>query len=161
MDDWIRAAGPFNVHARAVQHGRLAQSLQLRMQGLEEGSWVARAGLSGNVCGVRRKGKRSALVDHQSKNREHRQLADALAPRGPQVALVAGMAQRLPGKVAIVTGAPFASHCSSGYRPLQLAAGRRTRRISACLLRPSHLMLQASSAAAGQLLECFPTAWLL
>jgi hypothetical protein len=66
-----------------------------------------------------RKGKRSALVDHQSKNREHRQLADALAPRGPQVAFVAGMAQRLPGKVAIVTGDPLASPVVGIVAPVQ------------------------------------------
>ena len=51
-----------------------------------------------------RKGKRSALVDHQAKNREHKQLVEAMESSIKRVMLVAGVAQRLAGKVAIVTG---------------------------------------------------------
>lgn len=59
-----------------------------------------------------RKGKRSALVDHQTKNREHKQLVEAMETNLKRVMLVAGVAQRLLGKVAIVTGEPkaFSQH---------------------------------------------------
>ncbi|BDA51010.1 probable 5-keto-D-gluconate 5-reductase at C-terminar half [Coccomyxa sp. Obi] len=51
-----------------------------------------------------RKGKRSALVDHQSKNKEHKQLVAEMESGMKHVMLMAGTAQRLQGKVAIVTG---------------------------------------------------------
>ena len=51
-----------------------------------------------------RKGKRSALVDHQSKNKEHKLLVQDMEAGLKRVMLVAGVAQRLLGKVAIVTG---------------------------------------------------------
>ena len=53
-----------------------------------------------------RKGKRSALVDHQTKNKEHKQLVQDMELGLKRVMLVGGVAQRLLGKVAIVTGAP-------------------------------------------------------
>lgn len=52
-----------------------------------------------------RKGKRSALVDHQTKNKEHKQLVQDMELGLKRVMLVGGVAQRLLGKVAIVTGA--------------------------------------------------------
>jgi hypothetical protein len=54
---------------------------------------------------VRRKGKRSALVDHQAKNKEHKALVAEMETGLKRVMLVAGVAQRLLGKVAVVTGA--------------------------------------------------------
>lgn len=51
-----------------------------------------------------RKGKRSALVDHQTKNKEHKQLVQDMELGLKRVMLVGGVAQRLLGKVAIVTG---------------------------------------------------------
>ncbi|KAK9827478.1 hypothetical protein WJX74_004898 [Apatococcus lobatus] len=50
------------------------------------------------------KGKRSALVDHQTKNKEHKQLSQEMEMGLKRVMLVAGVSQRLLGKVAIVTG---------------------------------------------------------
>ena len=76
-------------------------------------SWVAKGPLTGmmNLAEERyvvsdsyRKGKRSALVDHQTKNREHKILVEAMATSMKRVMLVGGVAQRLMGKVAIVTG---------------------------------------------------------
>ena len=61
-----------------------------------------------------RKGKRSALVDHQTKNREHKQLVESMETSLKRVMLVAGVAQRLLGKVAIVTGTALAPFCVSG-----------------------------------------------
>lgn len=57
-----------------------------------------------------RKGKRSALVDHASKNRHHKLLVAEMQQAVSKVACVSGVAQRLVNKVAIVTGA--------GVRPL-------------------------------------------
>ncbi len=57
--------------------------------------------------GLCRKGKRSALVDHQSKNKEHKQLVAEMESGLKHVMLMAGTAQRLLGKVAIITGDPF------------------------------------------------------
>ena len=51
-----------------------------------------------------RKGKRSALVDHQTKNKEHKQLVQDMELGLKRVMLVGGVAQRLLGKVAIITG---------------------------------------------------------
>ena len=51
-----------------------------------------------------RKGKRSALVDHQTKNKEHKALVGDMETGLKRVMLVAGVAQRLLGKVAVVTG---------------------------------------------------------
>jgi len=51
-----------------------------------------------------RKGKRSALVDHQTKSKEHKQLVQDMELGLKRVMLVGGVAQRLLGKVAIVTG---------------------------------------------------------
>lgn len=56
-----------------------------------------------------RKGKRSALVDHQTKNKEHKQLVQDMELGLKRVMLVGGVAQRLLGKVAIVTGLPPAT----------------------------------------------------
>ena len=53
---------------------------------------------------VGRKGKRSALVDHQTKNKEHKQLVQDMELGLKRVMLVGGVAQRLLGKVAIITG---------------------------------------------------------
>ena len=53
-----------------------------------------------------RKGKRSALVDHQTKNKEHKQLVQDMELGLKRVMLVGGVAQRLLGKVAIITGWP-------------------------------------------------------
>ena len=53
---------------------------------------------------IGRKGKRSALVDHQTKNKEHKQLVAEMEVGLKRVMLVAGVAQRLMGKIAIVTG---------------------------------------------------------
>ena len=58
---------------------------------------------------VGRKGKRSALVDHQTKNKEHKQLSQEMEMGLKRVMLVAGVSQRLLGKVAIVTGLAFSS----------------------------------------------------
>ena len=54
-----------------------------------------------------RKGKRSALVDHQMKNREHKVLVEAMETTLKRVVLLAGVPQRLIGKVAIITGSAF------------------------------------------------------
>ncbi len=52
-----------------------------------------------------RKGKRSALVDHHMKNKQHRMLMAEMDKSLRKVTIVSGMAQRLTNKVAIVTGA--------------------------------------------------------
>jgi len=44
------------------------------------------------------------LVDHQTKNREHKVLVEAMETSLKRVVLLAGVPQRLLGKVAIVTG---------------------------------------------------------
>ena len=44
-------------------------------------------------------------MDHQSKNKEHKQLVAEMESGLKHVMLMAGTAQRLQGKVAIVTGA--------------------------------------------------------
>ncbi len=51
-----------------------------------------------------RKGKRSALVDHHMKNKQHRGLMAEMDKQLRKVTIVSGMAQRLTQKVAIVTG---------------------------------------------------------
>ena len=51
-----------------------------------------------------RKGKRSALMDHQMKNKEHKQLVAEMEAGLKRVMLVGGVAHRLAGKVAIITG---------------------------------------------------------
>lgn len=51
-----------------------------------------------------RKGKRSALVDHQSKNKEHKQLVAEMETGLRQVPVLAPTSQRLQGKVALITG---------------------------------------------------------
>lgn len=51
-----------------------------------------------------RKGKRSALVDHHMKNKQHRSLMAEMDKQLRKVTIVSGMAQRLTNKVAIVTG---------------------------------------------------------
>lgn len=50
------------------------------------------------------KGKRSALVDHHMKNKQHRMLMAEMDKSLRKVTIVSGMAQRLTNKVAIVTG---------------------------------------------------------
>jgi hypothetical protein len=45
-------------------------------------------------------------VDHQTKNREHKVLVEAMETSLKRVVLLAGVPQRLLGKVAIVTGTP-------------------------------------------------------
>ena len=54
---------------------------------------------------ARRKGKRSALVDHAGKNRHHKFLVAEMQQAVSKVTCVSGVAQRLVGKVAIITGA--------------------------------------------------------
>lgn len=44
-------------------------------------------------------------MDHQNKNKEHKQLVAEMESGLKHVMLMAGTAQRLQGKVAIVTGA--------------------------------------------------------
>ena len=67
-----------------------------------------------------RKGKRSALVDHQTKNKEHKQLVQDMELGLKRVMLVGGVAQRLLGKVAIVTGRQLERNRTwSGMRTLQ------------------------------------------
>ena len=51
-----------------------------------------------------RKGKRSALMDHQMKNKEHKQLVAEMEAGLKRVMLVGGVAHRLAGKVAVITG---------------------------------------------------------
>ena len=63
-----------------------------------------------------RKGKRSALVDHMSKNKEHKALVAEMETGLKRVMLVAGVAQRLLGKVAVVTGVPLARSAVSSWR---------------------------------------------
>jgi hypothetical protein len=53
---------------------------------------------------MRRKGKRSALVDHHSKNKQHKALVEEMEQAVKKVISMAGVAQRLQHKVAIVTG---------------------------------------------------------
>lgn len=57
-------------------------------------------------------------MDHQTKNREHRQLAMALgAPhQAAQPALLCGVSLRLAGKVAIVTGCALSSALCGSLR---------------------------------------------
>ena len=43
-------------------------------------------------------------MDHQTKNKEHKQLSQEMEMGLKRVMLVAGVGQRLLGKVAIVTG---------------------------------------------------------
>jgi hypothetical protein len=57
-------------------------------------------------CCHNRKGKRSALVDHHMKNKQHRSLMAEMDKQLRKVTIVSGMAQRLTNKVAIVTGVP-------------------------------------------------------
>ena len=52
-------------------------------------------------------------MDHQTKNREHKQLVESMETSLKRVMLVAGVAQRLLGKVAIVTGTILAPCCLS------------------------------------------------
>lgn len=52
-----------------------------------------------------RKGKRSAVVDHHQRNKQHGILFAQMEKSFRKVALVSGQAQRLANKIAIVTGA--------------------------------------------------------
>ena len=58
------------------------------------------------AAAANRKGKRSALVDHHMKNKQHRSLMAEMDKQLRKVTIVSGMAQRLTNKVAIVTGVP-------------------------------------------------------
>ena len=61
--------------------------------------------------GIDRKGKRSALVDHHMKNKQHRSLMAEMDKQLRKVTIVSGMAQRLTNKVAIVTGVLCSPPC--------------------------------------------------
>ena len=73
-----------------------------------------------------RKGKRSALVDHQTKNKEHKQLVQDMELGLKRVMLVGGVAQRLLGKVAIVTGGLVTMSCINSIQCLR------------CITQPGH-----------------------
>ena len=52
-----------------------------------------------------------------SKNKEHKALVAEMETGLKRVMLVAGVAQRLLGKVAVVTGVPLASSAVCSWRP--------------------------------------------
>ena len=68
------------------------------------------------AAATNRKGKRSALVDHHMKNKQHRSLMAEMDKQLRKVTIVSGMAQRLTNKVAIVTGAPPCNACPAPQR---------------------------------------------
>ncbi len=83
-----------------------------------------------------RKGKRSALVDHQTKNKEHKALVGDMETGLKRVMLVAGVAQRLLGKVAVVTGNlnQKESKCLSRSAATGLVKGRSAAHTGCCAL---------------------------
>jgi len=120
----ISGASPETLLATLQTHGAVARSTgraKSRACGVAGGPSARRAAGGLLPAGVdarrprlrdrgrrraRRKGKRSALVDHQAKNKEHKALVAEMETGLKRVMLVAGVAQRLLGKVAVVTGAP-------------------------------------------------------
>lgn len=72
----------------------------------------------------RRKGKRSALVDHHMKNKQHRSLMAEMDKQLRKVTIVSGMAQRLTNKVAIVTGVGSLHLCMLLHDEMRTALNR-------------------------------------
>ena len=102
---------------------------------------------SSSACSCR-KGKRSALVDHQTKNKEHKQLVQDMELGLKRVMLVGGVAQRLLGKVAIITGLPAPQNTSCSL--LENVAGLQL--MSASVPVPKGQLLSAEAAVLLQLM---------